>query len=74
MQPFVLGNDLGERGPEASQPLVLLRHDGGRGAGDEAFRRQLLFGLDDLAFDARDFLAEAILLGGDVDLDRKSVV
>jgi hypothetical protein len=53
----------------ATRSRSFLGHHGGRGAGDEALARQLALGLGDLALDARDFLRQALALGGDVDLD-----
>jgi hypothetical protein len=57
------------RGAGADRRRLLLRHDGGRGALDEALVGELGLRLGDLAVDARDFLAQALAFGGDVDLD-----
>lgn len=52
----------------ATRAFSLLHH-GGRCAGHEALVAQFGLGLGDLALQAGDFLAQADLLGLDVDLD-----
>jgi hypothetical protein len=69
VQPGKLRTQLVDERAEARQPFLLLRHDGGRGALDEALVGELGLRLGDLAVDARDFLAQALAFGGDVDLD-----
>ena len=69
VQPVDLLAQLLERRHESGEARALLLDDGGRRARDEALVAELRARLRDLAFVARDLLAEPRALRGLVDLD-----